>query len=163
MNRVVTRPQRKKRRSPLQSPVAIGIIAALAGVLLFLAYVNLLGDAGDEEKALPSTVRSPGAAATVASEGQPDLSRRAGGLSEGAVSADLVERDPPGRKFPLPLQAHAGIEDYFGTSRLYGQTHGGVDFSLRGLNQAPVLSVCDGTVATVEESAQLGLHMVIDC
>jgi len=68
-----------------------------------------------------------------------------------------------GRRFSLPLRAHAGVEDYFGTPRLYGQVHGGVDFSLAGLSDIPVYSACVGVVTSVDQSATLGLHVVVDC
>jgi murein DD-endopeptidase MepM/ murein hydrolase activator NlpD len=68
-----------------------------------------------------------------------------------------------GDRFGLPLRAHAGVEDYFGTPRLYGQVHGGVDFSLAGLAEIPVFSACTGVVVSVGESPTLGTHVVVDC
>ncbi len=55
------------------------------------------------------------------------------------------------------------MEDYFGTPRLYGQVHGGVDFSLAGLDDVPVFAACTGLVSAVDESATLGRHVVVDC
>lgn len=163
MNRVITRPQKKNRRSRLRGTIGIGLVAAAAGVGLFLAFAILVGGGPDPDEASDANVRAPAVQAPTGAPSATDLSQRAGGLAEGAVPGTSVETAPPERRFPLPLRAHAGIEDYFGTSRLYGQVHGGVDFSLRGLGQAPVLAICDGTVTEVGESATLGLHVVIDC
>ncbi len=81
----------------------------------------------------------------------------------GGQSVEWRQTIVRGDRFSLPLRAHAGVEDYFGTPRLYGQVHGGVDFSLAGLAEIPVSSACTGMVASVGESPTLGTHVVVDC
>lgn len=161
MNRVITRPPKKKSRRRL--PFVVAAVAAVLLAFVGLSFVLRGGDNGEttvqasndgqDIRAVPT---SPQAPAT-------DMSRRPGGLSEGAAPASAVVADAPARRFPLPLRAHAGVEDYFGTGRLYGQVHVGVDFSLKGLAAPPVVSVCDGSVDSVETSQSLGLHVVLDC
>lgn len=100
-----------------------------------------------------------------------DLARRPGGLVEGAVNLPDVDPQPPpaelrangGRRFAVPVKSYAGIEDYFGTPRLYGQRHGGIDFSFAGLSDISVTASCRGTVTEAGESDQLGLYAVVDC
>lgn len=139
---------------------------AATGAVLGLAVLFFALRSGNEDGTVAEASNEADTARPVPTTSQPstsDLSRRPGGLAEGAAPASTIRDDAPARRFPLPLRAHAGIEDYFGTGRLYGQVHGGVDFSLKGLSAAPVLSVCDGAVASVESSQVLGLHVVADC
>lgn len=164
MNRVITRPQRRKRRSVFQSPVVLGVLAIALGAGAFLVYALSGGGTSEsDEEDDGQQIVLPNAPTSVSAADGPDLSNRPGGLSEGAVAGGAVVSNAPARQFALPLKAHAGVEDYFGTPRLYGQMHGGVDFSLAGLAEAPVLAVCDGTVTTVSESATLGTHVIVDC
>ena len=100
-----------------------------------------------------------------------DLARRPGGLLEGAATLPETPPSPPaselrssgGRRFSLPVKSYAGIEDYFGTPRLYGQRHAGIDFSFAGLSEIPVSSACEGSVVETGQSDELGLHVLIDC
>jgi len=171
---VTDAPPPVRGRSPARRQAHRWLIAGSALVLCVASATVLaiamreLGDRGDSQSAA-STTESP--TATVTRAVGPDLSKRAGGLAEGAVPPPNTRPTPPsselrengGRRFSLPLRAHAGIEDGFGTPRLYGQIHGGVDFSLAGLTEAPVYSACTGVVAAVEESPTLGLHVMVDC
>ncbi len=163
---------RRGRQAPRQRrwPLVAGITVAL-GVATSVAVLAFGGgedstDGEDGQGVAAVTTRVPD------SQGDgPNLSKRAGGLSEGAVVPPANAPVPPaselrqngGGRFSLPLRAHAGVEDYFGTPRLYGQIHGGVDFSLAGLAEIPVFSACAGTVASVGESPTLGSHVVVDC
>lgn len=155
-----------QRRWPLVAGVAVALgVAASVAVLAFGGGHD--SPAGEDGQGV-AAVTTRGANSQA---GEPSLSKRAGGLSEGAVIAPANAPVPPaaelrasgGERFSLPLRAHAGVEDYFGTPRLYGQVHGGVDFSLAGLAEIPVFSACAGTVASVGESPTLGTHVVVDC
>ena len=163
---------RRGRQAPPQRrwPLVAGVVVALgvAASVAVLAFGG--GDDGpadeDGQGVAAVTTRGPDS-----QSGGPNLSKRAGGLSEGAVIPPANAPVPPaaelrargGDRFALPLRAHAGVEDYFGTPRLYGQVHGGVDFSLSGLAEIPVYSACAGMVASVDESPTLGTHVVVDC
>jgi murein DD-endopeptidase MepM/ murein hydrolase activator NlpD len=69
-----------------------------------------------------------------------------------------------GKRFKLPLSAHAGVEDYFGSARADGKIHTGVDFSLTGLKNVPVEAGCDGFVTdATTDDAVYGTHVTIDC
>lgn len=146
----------------------------LATGLSFVALVALgsfcalwAGDDSDPRAAtaLGTLTATPNASPTR------DLAKRAGGLSEGAVGIPADRPTPPreelrsagGLRFSLPLVAHAGIEDYFGSPRLYGLTHGGVDFSLIGLADVVVSATCNGTVLPTEPTDVHGVHVWIDC
>lgn len=163
---------RRGRQAPPQRrwPLVAGVAVAL-GVAASVAVLAFGGGDGsppgeDGQGAAAVTTRGPDSQRDGA-----NLSKRAGGLSEGAVIAPAKAPVPPaaelrangGGRFSLPLRAHAGVEDYFGTPRLYGQVHGGVDFSLAGLAEIPVFSACAGMVASVGESPTLGTHVAVDC
>ncbi len=161
-------------RSPARGQAHRWLIAVSALVVCVVSATALavaMRELGDREDGQPAASPTERATATATRAVGPDLSKRAGGLSEGAVPPPNTRPTPPsselrengGRRFSLPLRAHAGIEDWFGTARLYGQIHGGVDFSLAGLTEAPVYSACAGVVAAVEESPTLGLHVMVDC
>jgi murein DD-endopeptidase MepM/ murein hydrolase activator NlpD len=149
-------------------------VAAGAAVVTVVAMIGILeftgGDAGQDGVPVPTPATGTGREAVTATAAR-DLSRRPGGLAEGAISLLADAPEPPaaelrengGSRFRLPLKAHAGVEDYFGTPRLYGQVHGGVDFSLAGLGEIPVYSACTGVVVAVDESATLGTHVIVDC
>lgn len=160
------RPAPRQRRWPLVAGVVVALgVAASVVVLAFGGGSG--GPAGEDDQAVEA-ITTRGADVQT---GGPNLSKRAGGLSEGAVIPPANAPVPPaselrqngGGRFSLPLRAHAGVEDYFGTPRLYGQVHGGVDFSLAGLAEIPVFSACTGMVASVGESPTLGTHVVVDC
>lgn len=158
----------KRSRRPWL-PVAGGVVVLLCVVALILVMEfggeSGAGDSTTDERAVTKTT----ATSTPPSEAR--LASRPGGLTEGAIVPPATPPEPPaselrengGRRFALPLLAHAGVEDYFGTPRLYGQVHGGVDFSLAGLDDVPVFAACTGVVAAVEESATLGSHVIVDC
>ncbi|MGE0598652.1 MAG: murein hydrolase activator EnvC [Dehalococcoidia bacterium] len=146
-------------------PILIGASAAgivALGVLL-LAFTSGGSHAPDSVVSRLGTETSP--TPTV------DLAQRPGGLLEGAmVLAPNPPVPPPselrsagGKRFSLPVKAHAGIEDYFGTPRLYGMRHAGVDFSLVGLKDIAVNAACAGSVESTGESPELGLHIIVDC
>lgn len=158
----------KRARRPWL-PITAGVVVSI-GVVAIILVMELRGDSGagstsNDERAGFS------ASATPTPPADARLASRAGGLTEGAIVPPASPPTPPaselrengGRRFALPLRAHAGVEDYFGTPRLYGQVHGGVDFSLAGLDDVPVFAACDGVVAAVDESATLGSHVIVDC
>jgi murein DD-endopeptidase MepM/ murein hydrolase activator NlpD len=146
----------------------VGSVAALSAVA-FGVFVLAASGSGNSRTGDENSVNRQ--RATVEALPTIDFARRAGGLSEGAViiAADAIAppaneaREAGGRRFAVPLSAHAGIEDYFGTSRLYGQVHGGIDFSLKGLTDPPVLAACAGVASKPERSDSLGLHVALDC
>lgn len=159
---------RKPARRPWL-PVAAGVAVSL-GVVALILVMEFRGGSGtgtttNGERTLSSASATP----TPPSDAR--LANRAGGLTEGAIVPPASPPAPPaselrengGRRFALPLRAHAGVEDYFGTPRLYGQVHGGVDFSLSGLDEVPVFAACAGVVAAVDESPTLGSHVIVDC
>lgn len=167
-------PARSRRGRKPERQSRWPFVAAGAAVLTVVAAIGFMEFTGSDADQGTAPTPSPGADQardTGTQTAARDLSNRAGGLSEGAISMAADPPQPPpgdlrangGRRFYLPLKAHAGVEDYFGTPRLYGQVHGGVDFSLAGLGEIPVYSACTGVVAAVEQSATLGTHVVVDC
>lgn len=165
------RTRRGRQAAPKRRwPILAG--GALAGMVVVVVAAVVLRGGGSTPQPVDD---GPGVAA-VSTRGPDaqsetrDLSKRAGGLSEGAVTPAAAPSPPGtelrangGDRFSLPLKAHAGVEDYFGTPRLYGQVHGGVDFSLAGLSEIPVFSACVGAVTSVGQSPTLGAHVVVDC
>jgi hypothetical protein len=100
-----------------------------------------------------------------------DPATKHGGANEGAASIPNNPEKPDikeyliagGRRFDLPLSVHAGVEEYFGTSRADGKVHAGVDFSLLGLKNVPVESACDGFVSEASTDEIYGTHVIVDC
>ncbi|MES4793468.1 MAG: hypothetical protein C4321_11250, partial [Chloroflexota bacterium] len=98
-------------------------------------------------------------------------SSRAGGMAEGTYRPPDKAPKPDireyliagGNRFALPLSAHAGVEDYFGTDRGNGLRHAGVDFSLVGLKNITVQSACDGQVAETGSNELYGTYAIVDC
>ena len=164
VNRVITRRPRRRKPSPLRRAFAGAGVLAAGGLVVAIFMLITAGDGGSAvpDQAAPGRTDALLPTAT-AQAGGPDISGRPGGLLEGAWQSGDVVTGAPERRFPLPLRAHAGVEDYFGTPRLYGQVHGGADFSLVGLNVAPVLSICDGVVVQYGESPAYGVHVEVDC
>lgn len=162
------RAAKTRRRRWLPFLAGAGVSASVVALILVMEFG---GGAGSRDAA--STGEPPGSAAAATPTRAPDarLANRPGGLREGAILPVASPPAPPeselrengGRRFALPLRAHAGVEDYFGTPRLYGQVHGGVDFSLAGLDDVPVFAACTGLVSAVDESATLGRHVAVDC
>ncbi len=141
-------------------------VLAIAGVL---AAVVLAGGGGSGSPGASGS--AAGAQPTTMGSPTRDISKRPGGLLEGA---QILPDDPPvpppselrangGRRFAVPVKAYAGIEDYFGSPRLYGMRHAGIDFSFAGLTSPAVDSSCNGRVESVGESAELGLFAILDC
>ena len=58
--------------------------------------------------------------------------------------------------------AWTGIDDWFGTPRLYGQVHGGVDF-LFDRAHADVHPGCNGRVLEAGIDSDYGQHVLTDC
>jgi len=143
----------ERRLAPLYLLAAVPVLAvvAWAGVALF---------GGGDSAADPAVEATPdpGAAAEQPKPTQPPVAptrnpaNRAGGAQEG--TAELPANPPKpdikeyliagGKRFELPLTAHAGVEDDFGTDRGGGLRHAGVDFSLVGLKSIIVESACNG-------------------
>ncbi|MEO8539671.1 MAG: M23 family metallopeptidase [bacterium] len=100
-----------------------------------------------------------------------DPAKKAAGENEGAASIPSNPEKPNikeyliagNKRFELPLSVHAGVEDYFGSTRAGGKVHTGVDFSLTGLKNVPVESACDGIVVEVGTDEILGTHVIVDC
>lgn len=142
------------------------LVLLIAGAFVLIALTS--GNGGNTDRGGSDTGRQRTAAPIAPAR---DLGSRAGGLAEGAAAVDPSAPVPPtaelrsagGRRFGLPLTAHAGIEDYFGSPRLYGLRHAGVDFSLVGLSDIPVLASCSGVVAEQGTDETYGLHVVVDC
>ena len=114
-------------------------------------------------QALPTATFTPAPTRPAAS--------RTGGQHEGSMALPAALPAPDTRelliagskRFALPLSAHAGVEDYFGTDRGDGLKHAGVDFSLVGLKNIVVQAACAGEVSSTGTDATYGTHVVIDC
>ncbi|MGB4862573.1 MAG: M23 family metallopeptidase, partial [Tepidiformaceae bacterium] len=100
-----------------------------------------------------------------------DPARKVAGQNEGAAVIPANPERPDikeqliagGKRFEMPLTAHAGVEDYFGAARAEGKVHSGVDFSLVGLKNVPVESACNGFVVEAGNDEIFGTHAIIDC
>jgi hypothetical protein len=155
------------------------LLAALPVLGLFaLVAMMLTGGGGDDSSPSQSDVPVSGSAAGAGSSSQPTNtpaptrhpSSRAGGMNEGTYRPPEKAPKPDireyliagGKRFALPLAAHAGVEDYFGTDRGNGLRHAGVDFSLVGLKNITVQSACDGQVAETGSDETYGTYVIVD-
>ena len=166
---------RQKSSERRMAPVAL-----LAGVplLAFIAWIGMCQFGG--ESSTPSSGNTPDGGSSNQKLVQPtelpkvaptrDPAKKAGGANEGSAAPAVAQKPnineyliAGGKRFELPLSVHAGVEEYFGAPRADGKIHTGVDFSLVGLKNVPVESVCDGFVVDVATDEVLGSHVTIDC
>ncbi|WP_322796631.1 M23 family metallopeptidase, partial [Tepidiforma sp.] len=166
------RTRRQERRlAPFYLLAAVPFLALFAWVAMSLTGGDEpvpQAQPGEPGPALDGGV-SPSPAFTPAPTRHP--SSRAGGATEGTYRPQGAAPKPDireyliagGNRFALPLTAHAGVEDYFGTDRGDGLRHAGVDFSLPGLKNIVVQSACNGEVVATGSDERYGTHVVIDC
>ncbi|MBK7328864.1 MAG: M23 family metallopeptidase [Dehalococcoidia bacterium] len=167
-------PKYREKRSGDRKLAPFALLAGVP-VLAFLAWIGACAFGGGGAGEAPAEGRR-GETLTKATESPKiaptrDPANKVAGENEGAgtVASNPAKPDikeyliAGGKRFELPLNTHAGVEDYFGTPRADNKVHTGVDFSLVGLKNVPVESACSGFVIEAGVDEVYGTHVIIDC
>jgi len=167
----------KEKRSGERRLTPVYLLAGVPVLALF-AWIGMSvfgggSDSSDPESGTPVETNDHTPAATSGPKVAPtrDPASKIAGENEGAGVVPGGAAKPNineylvagGKRFSLPLTAHAGVEDYFGAARADGKTHTGVDFSVVGLKNVPVEAGCAGFVVEATTDNTHGLHVTVDC
>ena len=133
----------KEKRSGERRLTPVYLLAGVPLLALF-AWIGMSvfgGGSDDPDAASGTPVEADNGHTPAATSGPKvaptrDPASKVAGENEGAGVVPGGAPKPPiteylvagGKRFSLPLTAHAGVEDYFGAARAGGKTHTGVDF-----------------------------------